>query len=216
LNDIPSGVFITVEGGEGAGKSTLVRYLTQTLAAKGLPTLSVREPGGTRCGEKIRQWLLERTDDCAISATTELLLFLASRAQHLDEVIVPALKQGSVVICDRFNDSTIAYQGAARGLGVPYVSQLCQLACCGVEPALTVLLDIDPQQGLQRCLRQSGTLDRIEAEALSFHNTVRSALLAQAEAAPHRYLVVDAMLPPQDIASRVLQGLSSHLPCFNI
>lgn len=201
------GSLITVEGGEGAGKSSLIPKLIAALSAKGCPAMATREPGGTFLGEQVRQLLLSTSTLCPISATAELFLFLAGRSQHLEESILPALQEGTFVICDRFNDSTIAYQGAGRGLGTSYVEQLCSLACKGVVPALTFLLDIDPTEGLARCSRSAGALDRIEAESLAFHSRIREALLERAAKDPSRYVIIDASAPLDDVADIAVKAL---------
>src|SRR6187431_1687241 len=142
------GIFITIEGGEGAGKTTLIESLYQHLLGLGREVLKTREPGGTPLGEEIRKILLHSTGP--VSPYAELSLFLASRAQHISELIAPALAAGKVVLCDRFNDSTIAYQGMARGLGMEEVAAVCRFICAGLEPQLTLYLDIDPAVGLSR------------------------------------------------------------------
>ncbi|CRX39513.1 Thymidylate kinase [Estrella lausannensis] len=193
------GYFITLEGGEGSGKTTLVQGLKKWLESQGFEVVSTREPGGTALGEKIREILLS-SHKMRIGSLAELFLFLASRAQHLEEIVAPSIKRGAVVLCDRFNDSTVAYQGAARGLGVDQVRSLCSAACRENVPDCTLLLDIDPRVGLERSkatgkLEASpGAHDRIESEALNFHVTVREALLEEAKRDPMRIKVLDASL----------------------
>lgn len=192
-----SGLFITFEGGEGAGKSTLITRLQTQLQKCGRTALSTREPGGTALGEQIRQWLLSPTIDVPIAPKAELCLFLAARAQHIQERILPALASGQIVLCDRFNDSTIAYQGAGRNLGVAEVTQMCKLVCGPVQPTLTFYLDVDPTVGLERSRRTSkeamkGQLDKIESEALIFHQKIRQTFLDIARAEPQRVLIIDA------------------------
>lgn len=192
------GSFITLEGGEGAGKTTLLYQIAAFLVQQGYEVVTTREPGGTQLGETIREWLLKRDQKIAIGAQAELLLFLAARAQHIEEVILPALKLGKIVICDRFNDSTIAYQGAARGLGVKYVQQLCQTICHSVIPQLTLFLHVSPEIGLSRSQKvpkeqaASGELDRIESENLAFHRTIQHALEQLAKREPLRIYKIDA------------------------
>jgi dTMP kinase len=180
--------FITVEGCEGAGKTTLIERLEQQIRSEGRSVLRTREPGGTKLGEEVRAILLQNG---SIDPHAELCLFLASRAQHLKEVIQPALDAGTVVICDRFNDSTIAYQGAARNLGIDSVAFTCDFICQGVKPDLTLLLDVDPLAGLLR-IQQRRTQDRIESEELRFHIKIREAYLALARKDPQRIYRIDA------------------------
>lgn len=187
-----NGIFITFEGGEGAGKSTLSKNLTEWIKAEGRAVVHTREPGGTALGEEVRKWLLHRD---GTSARAELFLLLAARVQHIEEVIKPALKAGHVVLCDRFTDSTIAYQGVARGLGAEYVSLCSESALLGFGPDLTFLLDIDPVAGLERVGKGRGKgFDRIEDAGLEFHQKVRKGFLAIAQASPARVCVLDATL----------------------
>lgn len=191
-------LFITIEGGEGAGKTTLIEKLSGVLESHGYQVLKTREPGGSRLSNQIRQWLLNRDADLPISYKAELLLFLSARAQHLEELIKPALAQGKAVICDRFNDSTIVYQGMGRGLGMDYVKQLCDTVCENMAPDLTLFLDVEPQVGLMRTRNASkenarqGEVDRIEAERLDFHERVRQGFLTLAKHNPERIQVIDA------------------------
>lgn len=189
--------FITFEGGEGAGKTTLMNYLQKQLESWGYSVLRTREPGGTPLGEQIRNWLLTR-GGVKIGNKAELHLFLASRAQHIEEVIAPALANGKIVMCDRFNDSTIAYQGAGRELGIDYVKQMCLHTCGIISPDLTLYLDVDPREGLARTKQAhkenapNGDVDRIEAEQLQFHTIVRKAFIDLSKAEPERLHIVDA------------------------
>lgn len=189
--------FITFEGGEGAGKTTLMNYLQKQLELWGYSVLMTREPGGTPLGEQIRNWLLSR-DGVQLCNKTELLLFLAARAQHIEEIIAPALRGGKIVLCDRFNDSTIAYQGAGRGLGIEYVKKMCFNICGSTIPDLTLYLDVDPKEGLARTKHAhkenaaGGNVDRIEAEQLQFHLDVRKAFIDLSKAEPERLLIIDA------------------------
>jgi dTMP kinase len=147
-------LFITFEGGEGAGKTTLIDSIARQLAASHYYVVKTREPGGTHLGEHVRTLLLHDHTDQPLSSYAELFLFLAARAQQLDEVIRPALEERKIVLCDRFNDSTIAYQGIARGLGLEQVAELCGLVCRETQPHLTFYLDIDPSLGLARAKRE--------------------------------------------------------------
>jgi dTMP kinase len=190
-------LFITFEGGEGAGKTTLIGNLERHLISQGYDVVRTREPGGSQLSETIRKWVLEH-NTCKISSLSELLLFLAARAQHIDELIAPALKEGKIVLCDRFNDSTIAYQGVARGLGVEKVKSLCELVTGDYQPQLTIYLDVDPKEGLNRSrltnkdISKTGQLDKMESEALAFHEKVRNGFLMLAKNSPERITVINA------------------------
>lgn len=192
------GYFITLEGGEGSGKSTLLIKLADYLTQRGYEVVKTREPGGTGLGENIRNWLLNHDEQLSISSQAELLLFLAARAQHIEEVILPALKAGKVVLCDRFNDSTVAYQGAARGLDIKYVQKLCQMICGPVIPQLTLFLDVNPEVGLVRTRHldkkhaTKGKLDRIEQEKIDFHKKVQATFRKLAKREPLRIYRIDA------------------------
>lgn len=183
-------LLITFEGGEGAGKTTLIRTLASKLEQEGKKVLCTRAPGSLKIGAKIRDLLLHSSPD-EITAKTELFLFLADRASHVEREILPALDAGRIVLCDRFNDSTVAYQGIARGLGKTEVEKLCHFATGGLEPKLTFYLDIDPKLGLERAI-DVGEKDRIEAEDLSFHEKIRQAYLKLASDYPKRIHVLDA------------------------
>lgn len=191
------GVFITFEGGEGAGKTSLIEEVARQLASEGVQVVKTREPGSTHLGEYIRTLLLNPTGQM-ISPYAELCLFLASRAQHLQEVIVPSLQKRKVVLCDRYNDSTVAYQGAARGLGMEKVERVCEFVCQGVDPHLTLYLDIDPAQGLSRARGSSPQIagergyDRIESEGVEFHGKIRKAFREIHEKDPARFHLIDA------------------------
>lgn len=213
----PQALFISVEGGEGAGKSTLIEQYVLTLRARGIDFVVTREPGGTVLGDQIRSWLLNADKSIKIGDKAELLLFLAARAQHIEEVITPALKAGKVVVCDRFNDSTIAYQGAGRHLGVEWVRDLCLKVCGPVVPDLTLYLDVDPTIGLQRTRRTSkatalaGEVDRIEAEKNDFHERVRQAFISFSEEEPRRFCVIDANQAQRQVIERAKEVLEHAL-----
>jgi len=181
---------ITFEGGEGAGKTTLIRRLASKLEEEGRRVLCTRAPGSLKIGVKIRDLLLHSSQD-EVTPKTELFLFLADRASHVEKEIRPALDAGKIVLCDRYNDSTVAYQGIARSLGKEEVEKLCDFACSGLKPKLTFYLDIDPEIGLQRAI-DVGEKDRIESEALDFHKKIRSAYLQLAREHPKRIHVLDA------------------------
>lgn len=188
---LKKGLFITFEGGEGAGKTTLIEEVARQLSHEGLPLLKTREPGGTPLGEQVRKMLLQGE---AMTSEAELCLFLAARAQHVAQIIGPALEQGKIVLCDRFNDSSIAYQGAARGLGMEKVDQFCQFACQGLKPDLTLYLDIAPEKGLARAKARQHH-DRIESETLAFHTHIRQAYLKIHQNDPERFRLIHAEAP---------------------
>lgn len=208
------GRFITFEGGEGAGKTTLIQSLAEALSAQGYQVVITREPGGSPLGEKIRSLVLEKDAEVKISSKAELLLFLAARAQHLEEVIMPALKAGKIVLCDRFNDSTVAYQGGARGMGIDYVQNLCNAVCQDVCPDLTFYLDIEPSLGLARaasCEARQGHIDRIESEKLRFHENVRAAFHSLVSRYPERIHVLDAERSAKKVLEEAMVALQERL-----
>ncbi|MCH9630628.1 MAG: Thymidylate kinase [Chlamydiia bacterium] len=192
-----SGLFLTLEGGEGSGKTTLSQKLYDHLIGKGCSVLLTRAPGGTELGKSIREILLHK-ESIELNKFSELLLFLADRAQHVHEVIMPALNKGQIVLCDRFNDSTIAYQGAARDSFSPtYVEELCLFATENLVPDLTFYLDLDPKVGLKRAndaILKDGknSYDRLEKEELVFHKKVRDGYLSLAKKYSDRIVTIDA------------------------
>ncbi|MDH1279231.1 dTMP kinase [Pseudomonas chengduensis] len=185
-----TGLFITLEGPEGAGKSTNREYLAERLREQGVDVLLTREPGGTPLAERIRELLLDPSDE-PMAADAELLLVFAARAQHLQQVIRPALAKGSVVLCDRFTDATYAYQGGGRGLSIERIAQLEQFVQGELRPDLTLIFDLPVEVGLARAAAR-GRLDRFEQEGRGFFEAVRQAYLQRAEQAPQRYRVLDA------------------------
>ena len=187
------GLFIALEGGDGAGKSTQARLLRAWIEGLGQTMVVTREPGGTEFGRRVRELVLHGSH---VAARAEALLFAADRAHHVETLIRPALERGDVVITDRYMDSSIAYQGAGRDLGVAEVRDLNTWATRGLVPALTVLVDLPAAVGRAR---RGGVHDRLEAEADDFHGAVREHFLALAGADPDRYLVVDGLLPPEQI-----------------
>nr|WP_262381413.1 dTMP kinase [Pseudomonas sp. WS 5079] len=199
-------MFITLEGPEGAGKSTNREYLAERLRAEGIEVLLTREPGGTPLAEKIREVLLA-TGDEVMNPDTELLLVFAARAQHLAEVIRPALARGAVVICDRFTDSTYAYQGAGRGLSLERIATLETFVQGDLRPHLTLVFDLPVDVGLARASAR-GRLDRFELEGRGFFEVVRAAYLQRAQAAPSRYCLLDAAQPLE----QVQQAIDALLP----
>ena len=184
-------LFITFEGGEGCGKSTQARALWRRLRQQNIPAILTHEPGGTALGYKIRR-VLKGKGKSPISSEAELLLFVASRAQLVTEVIQPALREGKIVICDRFSYSTLVYQGYGRGLNLPAVEMVNSLATQNLQPDIVILLDLLPEQGLTR---KRNLKDRFELEELSFHRRVREGYFRLAAADPDRWLVIDATLP---------------------
>jgi len=203
------GLFLTLEGAEGVGKSTNIEYITQYLERRGIEYVLTREPGGTALAEKIRDLLLAVHEE-PMSELTELLLVFAARAQHLDKVIQPALSKGKWVVCDRFTDATFAYQGAGRGLSVETISQLQLLVQGELRPDLTLILDLDPEIGLARASNR-GELDRFELEQQSFFRHVRQGYLDIAEAEPERCKVIDASKPLTDVKLDLLAALEQGL-----
>ncbi|MCB1136012.1 MAG: dTMP kinase [Chlamydiia bacterium] len=198
------GFFITLEGGEGGGKTTLAQSLKQHFETQGRRVLCTREPGGCALAESVRALVLGRSDTVSIGQRAELFLFLAARAQHVAERIAPALEEGVVVICDRFTDSSVAYQGYARGLGMELVRSLSLAATGDLSPDLTFVLDLPPELGLQRARRVSEA-DRMESEALAFHQRVREGFLRIAKEDPARVHVLDATQPIAVVLEQALR-----------
>lgn len=190
-----NGYFITFEGSEGCGKTTQIEALAKALEAQGKTVLITREPGGTLIGEKVRNLLQDPSHKNDISDMTELLLFSASRAELITSRIQPALSRGEIVICDRFYDSTFVYQGLGRAIDMNIVEQLNQITVGTLKPDLTILLDLDAKIGIERAKsRQSGELDRIENESLTFFEAVRNGYLELAKKEPERFKTIDGLL----------------------
>jgi len=202
------GLFITFEGCEGCGKSTQARLLHQNLKNHNLPSLLTQEPGGTPLGNKIRN-ILKVKRDFNISPGAELFLFAACRSQLVTDVLQPALNAGKIVVCDRFSDSTVVYQGYARGLDLHLIESINDIATCGLKPDLTILLDTQPEQGLQR--KCNSRADRFEAEDISFHRKIREGYLALAQKEPERWLVVQAQLPIKQLSRLIWEHLWPRL-----
>lgn len=200
------GFFVVLEGGEGSGKSTVAAALAVAAERLGRDVVRTREPGGTPVAEAIRGLLLA-TELPEADPWCEALLFAAARADHVGTVIRPALARGAVVICDRFIDSSAAYQGLGRGLGVAAVREANAVAVLGAQPDLTLLLDIDPEVGLQRAVGHN----RMEARSLDFHRAVRAAFLSFAAAEPDCYLVVDAGQPLDAVVAAATEALAQRL-----
>lgn len=203
------GVFIAFEGGEGTGKSTQVALLARHLRARGIPVTTTHEPGATPAGQRLRAMLLDGAA-AGLTDRSEALLFAADRAQHVDTVIRPALDQGHVVLCDRYVDSSLAYQGGGRSMPVEEIRRLSRWATDGLVPDLTVVLDLDAATGLARA-RGRSTADRMENESLDFHERVRRAFLTLAEERPDRYLVLDASIPAERLATAVHDHVAALL-----
>lgn len=201
----PRGTFIVFEGGEGAGKSTQERLLAEHLVSIGHDVLRTREPGGTAAAERIRAILLDPAS-AGLDVRAEALLFAAARGDHVARVIRPALQAGTTVICDRYLDSSVAYQGYGRQMDPDRIRELSLWATSELLPDLTIVLDIDPRVGLARV----SDPDRLEAEPLEYHDRVRTGFLAIAASDPKRYVVVDAMQAPDDVAEQIM-GRVEHL-----
>lgn len=209
-----SGAFITFEGGEGCGKTSQISMLAKFLSGKGCDYVITREPGGTAISEKIRDLLLHAKEGEKMSAKTEMLLFAAARAQHVDELIRPALKSGKFVISDRFIDSTYAYQGAARSLGFGSAEIVNNIAIGECLPDLTVLLDLDVVAGLNRAgRRDGGNSDRMGSQKIEFYEKVRLEYLRLASENSGRFLVVDASKPIEEIAGIISKCVEER---FNV
>lgn len=208
------GHFLTFEGMDGCGKTTQLRLLAQNLRERGREVIETVEPGGTEIGRQIRRILLDPANT-AIQPRTELLLYFASRAQNVDEVIRPALEAGSVVLCDRFTDSTLVYQGCGRGLDAAVVLDLDRIACHGLRPATTVLIDIDLETSLSRAKRRNERYgqseSRIDEESAAFHESVRKGYLALATAEPDRFIVIDGRASIGDVARNLREALQDRV-----
>lgn len=203
-------MFIAFEGGDGAGKSTQAARLAGALEARGLTVLRTREPGGTPIGEKLRSLVLEHGHG-HIDAHTEALIFAASRAAHASQVIRPALERGEVVLTDRYIDSSVAYQGAGRDLGTDAVRSINEWATSGLQPDLTVLLDVHPADGRSRRTAGDAAEDRLESEADEFHARIRQAFLDLAASRPESYLVLEAQQSVDELAARILDRVDQLL-----
>lgn len=192
MNHLNKGFFISLEGGEGAGKSTQNKHIVDWLAGQGLEVVEAREPGGTVVSEQIRRVLLD-TRNAGLGATAELLLMFAARSQLVEEVILPALAEGKVIVCDRFADASYAYQGGGRQLGSETVEVVEKLVLKDLQPDLTLLFDIPVEEGMKRVAGR-GEADRFEIESVRFFERVRTAYLDRAKANPQRFRIIDASL----------------------
>lgn len=204
-----TGLFITFEGPEGAGKSTQVARLQAWLHDRGRACLVTREPGGTELGEALRTILL-RQDSTPMARDAELLLMFAARAEHLAKVIEPAISRGSIVLCDRFTDATYAYQGGGRGIDHTRISALETWVQGSRRPNLTILIDLPVDQGMQRVSARGAPIDRFEALGQTFLQRVRETYLSRASAYPERYLVVDGAQSADDVQALIVDGLSQR------
>ncbi|AIY02909.1 thymidylate kinase [Arthrobacter sp. PAMC 25486] len=204
------GLFIAFEGGDGAGKSTQAVLLSKALSDAGATVLRTREPGGTPVGEKLRSLVLDHGQG-EIDAKTEALIFAAARAAHASQVITPAIERGDVVISDRYADSSIAYQGAGRGLGTEAIVKLNDWATSGLWPDLTVLLDVSPEAGRHRRTAGDAPEDRLESEPDGFHAAIRATFLALAAAHPQRYLVLPAANTVSELAAAIVERVTALL-----
>lgn len=203
--------FITFEGIEGCGKTTQINYLASFLEKVRLPFLLTREPGGTKLGEKIRQILL-LADEAPIDPWTELFLYLADRIHHYREVIAPALQEEKIVLCDRFIDATLAYQGFGRQLDLNWIEEVHWRSLGKIKPNLTFLLDLPPEEGLkrawQRIAKEKNKEDRFEKESLDFHRRVRAGYLFLAQREPERFIILNALQDKEALSQEIL----GHLP----
>lgn len=195
-------MFITLEGPDGSGKTTQARLLADWLRKRGYDVLLTREPGGSAIGEQIRA-VLHDPRNTAMDARAEILLYSASRAQHVAQVIRPALAAGRIVVCDRYADSTLAYQGYGRGLDLGMLRTITAFATGGLAPDLTLCLDIAPQAGLARRRSGQGEWNRLDAETLDFHRRVRAGYLELAGQEPARWVVIDADRPPEEVQGQI-------------
>jgi dTMP kinase len=206
------GLFVSFEGGEACGKSTQVARLVRTLETRGYQSLSIREPGSTRVGEAIRNLLLHSDKGSSLTPAAELLLFGASRAQLVEEIIRPALEAGKVVVADRFTDSTTVYQGIARGLGPKFIREMEEFVCAGLRPAVTFLLDLDLETMWNRRMRRVRPVeDRMEELPREFHQKVRDGYLQLAREFPKRIKVIDAARPVDEVEAAIWKEINAIL-----
>lgn len=204
-------LFITFEGGEGSGKSTALKKINELLIEKGYQTVLTREPGGTPISEEIRNVILDKKNT-DMDRLTEALLYAASRRQHLVQKVWPALKEGKIVLCDRYLDSSLAYQGGARGIGIDKVLDINMFATEGTFPDMTLLFDIKPEIGLARIAANAGReVNRLDLEKMSFHEGVRKTFLELAKRYPERYVVIDASKSPEEVLRDAMDAILAKL-----
>ncbi len=204
-------MFITFEGGEGSGKTTCIKRIVEILEKEGNRVVLTREPGGTPISEEIRNVILDKKNT-DMDPRTEALLYAAARRQHIVQKILPSLKEGKIVISDRFLDSSLAYQGGARGLGIEEIYRVNQYATEGLEPDITFFFDIDPEEGLRRIASNAGReVNRLDVEKLAFHQTVRGAFQELAKRFPKRFVVIDAAQKPDDVFNAVLKEIHQRI-----
>ncbi|GIP24858.1 dTMP kinase [Paenibacillus sp. J22TS3] len=208
------GKFITFEGGEGSGKTTVLEEISQSLAGSGIPYMVTREPGGIEIAEKIRHIILD-PKNTAMDSRTEALLYAAARRQHLAEKVLPALAQGIHVLCDRFVDSSLAYQGHARGLGIEHILSVNSFATEGRQPDLTFYLDIEPEKGLARIAANQGReVNRLDLEGIAFHHKVREGYHLIREMFPERIVTINADRNKEEVIQEIKEHLSVILKGF--
>ena len=198
------GKFVTIEGCEGVGKSTLICSLKKHFENKGIDAIFTREPGGTPVAEKIREVILD-ANNSAMTPTCELMLYASARAQHTQEKIIPAVEQGKIVLCDRYSDSTLAYQGYARGLDMELCQKLCNLGQCGINIDLTIFLNLDPEDGFKR-KGGADKGDRLEQETLQFHKKVYNGFCDIAKKNPERVAIIDASKGKEEVFNAVINA----------
>ncbi|CAM3641861.1 dTMP kinase [Parendozoicomonas haliclonae] len=208
-SDASQGFFLTVDGGEGAGKTTTLEFIARWLEEQGIDYVRTREPGGTPFAERIRELLLQASDE-KVCDMTELLLVFAARAQHIEQVIKPALAAGKLVLCDRFTDASFAYQGAGRGLDLNALSTLENLVHGDLQPDMTLLLDISVAEGMARAGAR-GALDRIELEKHDFFERVRQGYLDRAAAHADRFVIIDAAKTIPEVQAQIAQALNTRV-----
>ena len=206
-------MFITLEGPEGSGKSSQLPLLADWLRQQDYQVFTTREPGGTFIGDQIRA-VLGNLENTAMQPRTEILLFLAARAQLVEEVMRPLLEKGTIIICDRYADSTLAYQGYGHGVDLGTLKKLLDFATGGLYPDLTLYLDIDVQAGLERRKKSGGEWNRLDAYALAFHRRVRQGYLSMANADPERWIKIDASGPFKEVQQAMQKALADKLPLF--
>lgn len=205
-----TGVFITFEGGEGSGKSTQISLLAEAFAKAGIPCIKTREPGGVESAERIRELVVSGKVD-AWDPLAETLLFYAARIEHLARLVTPALAEGKVVLCDRFSDSTLVYQGIGKGLSEEYIRMLHRMLLGNFKPDLTLVFDIDPQIGLKRAAGRRGTETRFEGMDMEFHRKIRAGFASLVECEPQRCALIDASRDVTHVTAKIIAAVNAHL-----